>query len=94
MADDKLEERVVTELKRLIVEELDLHLAPTEINPDASLFEGGLGIDSIAIVELIAVAEEHFEVKFADDDLVESSFSSIRTFAKMICAKPGLQLDS
>ena len=92
MADDNLEERVVAELKRLIAEELDLHLAPAEINPDVPLFEGGLRIDSIAIVELIAVAEERFDLRFADEDLVVSSFSSIRTFAKMIAAKPGLQL--
>lgn len=94
MADKNLEERVVTELKRLIVEELGLNLAPTEIDPDTSLFEGGLGIDSIAIVELISVAEEHFGLKFADEDLVVSSFSSIRTFANMIATKPGLQLAS
>jgi acyl carrier protein len=92
MADADLEARVVTELARLIVEELDLPLAAAEINPDASLFEGGLGIDSIAIVELIAVAEEHFDLKFEDEDLVVCSFSSLRTFAKMIAAKPGLQL--
>ena len=92
MADDELEERVVTELQRLIVEELGLLLAPAEIDPDVSLFEGGLGIDSIAIVDLIAAAEERFDLKFADEDLVVSSFSSIRTLAKMIAAKPGLQL--
>jgi acyl carrier protein len=92
MADDKLEARVMTELTRLIVEELDMPLAPAEINPDASLFEGGLGIDSIAIVELIAMAEEHFDLKFADEDLVVCSFASLRTFARMIAAKPGLQL--
>jgi len=94
MADDNVEERIVSELKRLIVEELDLHLAPTDIDPDASLFEGGLGIDSIAIVELIAVAEDHFDLRFADEELVVSSFSSIRAFAKMIAAKPGLRLVS
>jgi len=92
MTDDDLEDRVVTALTRLIVEELDLPLTPAEISPDVSLFEGGLGIDSIAIVELIAAAEEHFALTFADEDLVVCSFSSIRTFAKMIAAKPGLQL--
>lgn len=92
MVDEDLEECVVAELERLIAEELDLHLAPEEIDPDASLFEGGLGIDSIAIVELIAVVEEHFHLKFADEDLVVSSFASIRTFAKLIASKPGLEL--
>lgn len=92
MADDDLEARIMRELTRLIVEGLDLPLAPADINPDASLFEGGLGINSIAIVELIAMAEEHFALEFADEDLVVCSFASLRAFAKMIAAKPGLQL--
>ena len=82
------EDRIVTELQKLIVEELHVNLAPAEIDPEASFFEDGLGIDSIAIVELIALAEDRFDVQFADTDLNASAFSSIRSFARLIAAKP------
>jgi acyl carrier protein len=88
MTAGRLEDRIVTELQQLIVDELHVNFTPAEIDPDRSLFEDGLGIDSIAIVELIALAEERFDVQFADEDLVASSFASIRSFARLIAAKP------
>ena len=88
MTEKNHEDRIVTELKQLIVDELHMNLSPAEIEPDASFFEDGLGIDSIAIVELIALAEDRFDVEFADEDLVASSFTSIRSFARLIAAKP------
>ena len=65
-----------------------MNLAPAEIDPEASFFEDGLGIDSIAIVELIALAEDRFAVQFADADLVATSFTTIRSFARLIAGKP------
>jgi acyl carrier protein len=88
MTEKNREDRIVTELQQLIVEELHVDLTAAEIDPDSSFFEDGLGIDSIAIVELIALAEERFDVQFADADLVASSFANIRTFARLIAAKP------
>jgi acyl carrier protein len=88
MTEKNHEDRIVTELQQLIVEELHMNLSPAEVDPDASFFEDGLGIDSIAIVELIALAEDRFDVQFADEDLVASSFANIRTFARLIAAKP------
>jgi acyl carrier protein len=82
------EDRILSELQQLIVEELHVDVSPSEIDPDSSFFEDGLGIDSIAIVELIALAEERFDVQFADEDLVASSFANIRSFARLIAAKP------
>jgi acyl carrier protein len=88
MTEPNHEDRIVTELRQLIVDELHVNLSPAAIDPDASFFEDGLGIDSIAIVELIALAEDRFDVQFADEDLVASSFANLRTFARLIAAKP------
>jgi acyl carrier protein len=89
MREKSHEDRIVTELQKLIVDELHVNLSPAEIDPDAPFFEDGLGIDSIAIVELIALAEDRFDVRFADEDLVASSFANVRSFARLIAAKPG-----
>jgi len=88
MTERNPEDRIVADLQQLIVEELYVNLSPAEIDPDASFFEDGLGIDSIAIVELIALAEDRFDVQFADEELVASSFESLRSFARLIAAKP------
>jgi acyl carrier protein len=91
MAEDR-EERIVGELRKLIIEELDVDAAASGLDPDAPFFEGGLGIDSIAIVVLIAATEQRFAFQFTDHDLVASSFASIRTLARLIAAKPGVKL--
>ena len=88
MTEKNHEDRIVKELQQLIVDELHVNLSPAEIDLDASFFEDGLGIDSIAIVELISLAEERFDVQFADEELVASSFANIRSFARLIAAKP------
>jgi acyl carrier protein len=78
---------VIEELKGIIVQELDVHLKKGEISEDASFFEDGLGIDSIAIVELIALVEERFRIQFSDADLVPSSFQNLRVLGELISEK-------
>jgi len=78
---------VMSRLKTLIVDEMDVNLAPGEIADDASFFESGLGLDSIAIVELISLVEEEFGVRFTDEDLVPASFRSVQVLSQVIADK-------
>ena len=80
---------VMSRLKSLIVEEMDVRLAPDQISDDTSFFEGGLGMDSIAIVELISLVEDHFSVQFADEDLVPASFRNMQVLSQVIAGKLG-----
>ena len=82
-------EAVTEQLKTLIAQELDVNLREDEMDAGAPLFEDGLGIDSIAIVELISVTERHFGIEFADEDLVPESFASLRVLADLIVRKMG-----
>lgn len=78
---------VMTRLKTLIAEEMDVRLAAAEIPDDAPFFEGGLGLDSIAIVELIALVEDNFGVQFSDEDLVPASFRTVQVLSQVIAGK-------
>ena len=78
---------VMSRLKALINKELDVKLPPGQIADDAPFFDGGLGLDSIAIVELISLVEEHFGVQFADEDLVPASFRNVRVLSQVIADK-------
>jgi acyl carrier protein len=51
------------------------------------LFEGGLGVDSIAIVELISLVEQHFDFQFSDAELTPESFSTLNVLANIIANK-------
>jgi acyl carrier protein len=82
-----MNQSTVNRLKTIISEELDVNLKPDDIDADASLLEGGIEIDSIAIVELIAIVEEKFSILFDDDDLVPESFSTVNNLANVVNAK-------
>ncbi len=77
-------ESTIDQLKQLIAEELDVNIQMAEIEPDASLLEDGLGLDSIAIVELITLIEEKFTVEFDEDDLDMDAFANIQTLSQWI----------
>ncbi|MCB9741383.1 MAG: acyl carrier protein [Alphaproteobacteria bacterium] len=78
---------VEQELARILAEELDLKIERARITPTAPLFEGGLGLDSIALVELIGLVEENFNVFFEDDELTMETFQDLRTLAKLVRAR-------
>jgi acyl carrier protein len=78
---------IVARLKSIIADQLEVNLVADEIDEHDSFFEGGMGIDSVAVVELIVITEEQFGVEFADEDLVPEWFRSLRTFAKLVAMR-------
>ncbi len=82
-----MSETLVNQLKAIMAEELDVNLKVEEIDENASLFEDGLSLDSIAIVELISLVEQHFGFEFSDSELSPESFSNLRVLANLISSK-------
>ena len=78
---------LISELKTIIADELDLNLTVEEIDDKVSLFEEGLGFDSIAIVEFISAIEKHFDIEFDDSELDPENFQSLQILAKLIAGK-------
>lgn len=78
---------VIDRLKKIMVKELDVNLKEEEIKEDASFFEDGLGLDSIAIVDLICLIEDHFGFQFLDSELGVELFTSLNTLGSFISNK-------
>jgi acyl carrier protein len=75
---------VVAQIKELIAGELDMNLKVAEIGDEDSLFEDGLGLDSIAIVEFITVLEDRFKFHFSEMDLSKELFQNVSTVADAV----------
>jgi acyl carrier protein len=78
----KLEE----ELGRLLIESLNLEdIVLEDINPEAALFNEGLGLDSIDALELGMCLSVKYGIQLQSDDpdLVRI-FSSLRTLAEYV----------
>lgn len=82
-----MSESSVNQLKKLIAEDLDVNLKADEIDENAPLFEDGLGLDSIAVVELISLIEQKFGFQFVDSELNPECFSSLKVLAGVIDRK-------
>lgn len=66
------------ELAELLVKSLHLEIEPKEINPSAPLYQEGLGLDSIDLLELSVVISKRygFQIK-SDDPDISNIFSSL-----------------
>jgi acyl carrier protein len=78
---------VLSKLKTIIVNELDVNLTFEDINEHESLFEEGIGLDSVTIMELISLIESHFSIQFSDEDLDFQKFKDLSTLATFVASK-------
>ena len=76
-----------SEVAALLVEALNLDIAPESIDPEAPLYGEGLGLDSIDILEVALVVSQRygFQLKSDDEDNVRI-FRSLASLAEHIGA--------
>jgi acyl carrier protein len=75
------------EIAELCVSSLNLEVAPDQIDPEAPLYEDGLGLDSIDILEIALVVSKRYGLQLrADDKNNLRIFSSLRSLAGHIQA--------
>jgi acyl carrier protein len=75
------------EVAGLIVQALNLDMAPESIDPDRPLYGEGLGLDSIDILEIALVVSKHYGVQLrADSDENTRIFASLRRLTDYIQA--------
>jgi len=78
------------ELAVLLVESLNLEVAPSEIVPTAPLYGEGLGLDSIDILEVaLEVSRKYgFQLR-SDDERNQQIFASLRSLATHVAQHRG-----
>jgi acyl carrier protein len=78
-------ETLERDLKRLLIEELDLREhTETSIDSSAPLFGEGLGLDSLDALQLAVAVEERFNVEIPEDDRAKAIFASVAALAEFI----------
>ena len=71
-------------VKTTIVGALKLEIEPDQIADDEILFETGLGVDSVAMMELIVALENEFEVEFSDELIRIENFESVNSIVTLL----------
>ena len=73
------------ELAALLVEALNLDIAPESIDPEAPLYGEGLGLDSIDILEVALVVSQRYGFQLrSDDDENLRIFKSLASLAEHV----------
>ena len=82
---------IIEQLKQIIANDLDINADPATLRDDVTLLEGGIGLDSIAVMELISILEQTFEFEFSDDELNMEPFQTLTTLSQFVAKKIALQ---
>ncbi len=76
------------EIAALMVESLNLEVTADEIAPDAPLYDEGLGLDSIDVLEIALVVSKRYGLQLRADSVDNQRiFSSLRHLADHIAAQ-------
>lgn len=75
------------EVKSVIINSLELDIAPDEIDDNDPLFGEGLGGNSMALVEVIVGLEKAFEIEISDEELIMDVFETVNSIAEFIKSK-------
>ena len=67
-----------------IIRQLNIDIAPEDLDPDMALFGEGLGLDSIDALELIVMIDRDFGIKIGDPKEARKVFQSVRIMAEYI----------
>jgi acyl carrier protein len=82
-----MSDQVLETIKRIVAEDLDVNLKYDEIDETMPLFEEGLALDSVILVELISFIEQRFNIQLSDDALNMDTFKNLQSVAQVISAQ-------
>jgi acyl carrier protein len=84
MMPDQPDHVVLDQIKRIVVEDLDLNLTYDDLDETVPLFEEGLALDSVILVEMISFIEKRFNIQLDDDKLNTETFKNLQSIAAVI----------
>ena len=73
--------------KEIVLNDLDVNIESQQIDDTVSLYDDGIGLDSIAIINFIVLVEERFNISFDENEISARVFSNIQSLGEFILTK-------
>ncbi len=77
-------DQVLERIKRIVIDDLDVNLRYEDLDETLPLFEEGLALDSVILVELIGFIEKRFDIVLGDETLNLETFQNLQSVARVI----------
>lgn len=74
-------------IKNILVQSVLKQMNPPEISDDASLIDLGVGLDSVATLEMVVALEEEFKIQIDDGEITPEILESVNTIFDFIESK-------
>jgi len=87
MSNGRLQENLTLRVKRCIIDSIGVKVAPSAIPDDMPLLDKGLGLDSVAILRLVAALEDEFNVEIEDKVIRPELFRSVGTLSQYMATR-------
>jgi len=78
-----IEERI----KKVLLGKALKNIDPKEIANSSQLIEFGVGLDSVATLELVVALEEEFQIQIDESEISAETFQTINSMARHITEK-------
>jgi acyl carrier protein len=72
------------EIKRILVDTLELDIPPEQIRDNDALFSHGMGVDSAEALEIVTAVEGRFSVKIHEDEIGLAMFQDVSSIAAVV----------
>lgn len=73
-----------SDIKRILVDVLELDIPPEQIRDNDALFMHGMGVDSVEALEIVKVIEERFAVKIHEVDVGLAMFQDVLSLSEVV----------
>lgn len=79
-----MNKEIKSRIKRVLINKLLQGFQPEGIEDDAPLIELGVGVDSVATLELIVALEEEFHITIDESEVNQKLISSINSISDYV----------
>jgi acyl carrier protein len=86
------QENIRSEIKRILVDVLELDVLPEQIRDDDMLFAHGMGVDSVEALEIVTAVEARFGVTIHEDEIGLAMFQDVGSIAEVVESALGQSL--
>jgi acyl carrier protein len=79
-----MKENINSRIRKVLIEKMLSEVDPEEIKDDTPLIELGVGVDSVATLELLVALESEFKISINEEDINQNLLENIDSIAEYI----------